>query len=207
VKILAIGAHPDDIEVGCAGNLLKYAKGGCNHEIYLLVMSNGARGGEEAVRKEEQERSASILHAKDLIWGGYDDTELSPHMNRMVSDIETLIRKICPDFIFVNCGNDTHQDHRSLSKATVSATRYVKNVLFYEVPTTVNFSPLVFVDIKETLGKKIDALLAHHSQVMKTNIEGLTIVDVATSTAVFRGIQGRVQYAEGFVPLRLFVNM
>jgi len=66
---------------------------------------------------------------------------------------------------------------------------------------------LVFVDIKETLGKKIDALLAHQSQVMKTNIEGLTIVDVATSTAVFRGIQGRVQYAEGFVPLRLFVNM
>jgi len=207
VKILAIGAHPDDIEIGCAGNLLKYAKGGCSHEIYLLVMSNGARGGEEAVRREEQERSAAVLRAKDLIWGGYDDTELSPHMNRMVSDIEVLIRKISPDFVFVNYGNDTHQDHRSLSKATVSATRYVKNVLFYEVPTTVNFSPLVFVDIKETLGKKIDALLAHQSQVMKTNIEGLSIADVAKSTAVFRGIQGRVQYAEGFVPLRLFVNM
>jgi LmbE family N-acetylglucosaminyl deacetylase len=128
-------------------------------------------------------------------------------MNRMVSEVEVLIRKICPDFIFVNCGNDTHQDHRSLSKATVSATRYVKNVLFYEVPTTVNFSPLVFVDIKDTLNKKIDALMAHQSQVMKTNIEGLSIADVAKSTAVFRGIQGRVQYAEGFVPLRLFVNM
>jgi len=207
VKILAIGAHPDDIEVGCSGNLLKYAQAGCRHDIYLLVMSNGARGGEEEVRRQEQERSAAILGAKDLIWGGYDDTELSPHMNRMVCDIEVLIRKIGPDFIFVNCGNDTHQDHRSLSKATVSATRYVKNVLFYEVPTTVNFSPLVFVDIKDTLNRKIDALLAHQSQVMKTNIEGLTIVDVATSTAVFRGIQGRVQYAEGFVPLRLFVNM
>jgi LmbE family N-acetylglucosaminyl deacetylase len=207
VKILAIGAHPDDIEVGCAGNLLKYAKAGCHHDIYLLVMTNGARGGEEAVRREEQERSAAILGAKDLIWGGYDDTELSPHMNRMVSEIEVMIRKICPDFIFVNCGNDTHQDHRSLSKATVSATRYVRNVLFYEVPTTVNFSPLVFVDIKDTLEQKIDSLLAHHSQVMKTNIEGLSIADVVKSTAVFRGIQGRVQYAEGFVPLRLFVNM
>ena len=207
MKILAIGAHPDDIEVGCAGNLLKYAKAGCHHDIYLLVMTNGARGGEEAVRKGEQERSAAILGAKDLVWGGYDDTDLSPHMNRMVSDIEALIRKICPDFIFVNHGNDTHQDHRSLSKATVSATRYVKNVLFYEVPTTVNFSPLVFVDIKDTLNKKIDALLAHRSQVMKTNIEGLSIADVAKSTAVFRGIQGRVQCAEGFVPLRLFVNM
>ncbi len=207
MKILAIGAHPDDIEIGCAGNLLKYATAGCHHDIYLLVMSNGGRGGEEAVRREEQERSAAILGATDLIWGGYDDTELSPHMNRMVSEIEVLIRKICPDFIFVNCGNDTHQDHRSLSKATVSATRYVRNVLFYEVPTTVNFSPLVFVDIKDTLNRKIDALMAHQSQVMKTNIEGLSIADVAQSTAVFRGIQGRVQYAEGFVPLRLFVNM
>ena len=207
MKILAIGAHPDDIEIGCAGNLLKYATAGCHHDIYLLVMSNGARGGEETVRREEQERSAAVLGAKDLIWGGYDNTELSPHMNRMVSEIEVLIRKICPDFIFVNCGNDTHQDHRSLSKATVSATRYVRNVLFYEVPTTVNFSPLVFVDIKDTLEQKIDSLLAHQSQVMKTNIEGLSIADVAKSTAVFRGIQGRVQYAEGFVPLRLFVNM
>jgi LmbE family N-acetylglucosaminyl deacetylase len=207
VKILAIGAHPDDIEVGCAGNLMKYSKAGCHHDIYLLVMTNGGRGGEELVRTSEQERSAAIMRAKDLIWGGFDDTELSPHMNRMVSEIEVLIRKICPDFIFVNYGNDTHQDHRTLCKATVSATRYVKNVLFYEVPTTVNFSPLVFVDIKDTLEHKIDSLLAHQSQVMKTNIEGLTIVDVVKSTAVFRGIQGRVQYAEGFVPLRLFVNM
>ena len=207
MKILAIGAHPDDIEVGCAGNLLKYSKAGCHHEIYLLVMTNGGRGGEEAVRTSEQERSAAIMRAKDLIWGGFNDTELSSHMNRMVSEIEVLIRKIHPDFIFVNDGNDTHQDHRTLCKATVSATRYVKNVLFYEVPTTVNFSPLVFVDIKDTLEQKIDSLLAHQSQVMKTNIEGLTIADMAKSTAVFRGIQGRVQYAEGFVPLRLFVNM
>ena len=186
MKILAIGAHPDDIEVGCAGNLLKYAQAGCRHDIYLLVMSNGGRGGQEEVRRAEQERSAALMGAKDLIWGGYNDTELSPQMNRMVSDIEAMIRKIGPDFIFVNSGNDTHQDHRSLSKAAVSATRYVKNVLFYEVPTTVNFSPLVFVDIKETLPKKIDALLAHRSQVMKTNIEGLTIVDVATGAPAVR---------------------
>ncbi len=50
-------------------------------------------------------------------------------------------------------------------------------------------------------------LLAHQSQVTKTNIEGLSIVDVARSTAMFRGIQGRVQYAEAFIPLRLFINI
>jgi LmbE family N-acetylglucosaminyl deacetylase len=65
----------------------------------------------------------------------------------------------------------------------------------------------VFVDIRNTMENKIESLLAHESQVTKTNIEGLSIVDIARSTAVFRGIQGRVVLAEGFVPLRLFVNI
>lgn len=205
MKILAIGPHPDDIEIGCAGNLLKYANAG--HEVYLLVMSMGGSGGDPHVRKEEQMKSAEILKAKDLLWGGYDDTQLSPHMNRMVSDVENLLKQIKPDFFFVNYGDDSHQDHRALCKAAISASRYIRNVLFYEVPTSQNFSPSVFVDIRDTMDGKINALLAHDSQVTKTNIEGLSIVDIARSTAVFRGIQGRVILAEGFVPLRLFVNM
>ncbi len=118
-----------------------------------------------------------------------------------------MLKKVTPDFIFVQYEDDTHQDHRSLAKATISATRYVRNVLFYEGPTTQNFSPTVFVDIKETIDTKFAMLLAHQSQVQKTNIEGLSITDIVRSTAVFRGIQGRVQFAEAFVPLRLFINI
>lgn len=205
MKLLAVGAHPDDIEIGCAGTLLKYMNFG--HDIYFLVMTPGDMGGDGHVRKEEQAMSAEIMKAKDLIWGGYKDTRLITNMNRMVSDIEVLLKKIKPAFVFVNYGDDTHQDHRALSKATVSATRYTKNVLFYEVPTTQNFSPSVFVNIKDTMDGKIASLLAHKSQVMKTNIEELSITDIAKSTAAFRGIQGRVVLAEGFIPLRLFVNI
>ena len=205
MKILAIGAHPDDIEVGCAGTLLKYAKQG--HEIYVLIMTEGHKGGDSSVRKEEQLRSAEILKPREVIWGRYKDTELSPNMNQIIYDIEEVLKKIKPDFTFVNFGEDTHQDHRALSRATVTASRYIRNVLFYEGPTTNDFSPTVFVDIKETVDDKISMLLAHQSQVMKTNIEGLSIVDIVRSTAVFRGIQGRVQYAEGFIPLRLFINI
>ena len=205
MKVLAIGAHPDDIEVGCAGTLLKYAKQG--HELYVLIMTEGHKGGDSSVRKEEQLRSAEILKPREVIWGRYRDTELSPNMNQIIYDIEEVLKKIKPDFTFVNFGEDTHQDHRALSKATVTASRYIRNVLFYEGPTTHDFSPTVFVDIKETMDDKISMLLAHHSQVMKTNIEGLSIVDIARSTAVFRGIQGRVQFAEGFIPLRLFINI
>jgi LmbE family N-acetylglucosaminyl deacetylase len=205
MKILAIGPHPDDLEIGCAGNLLKYSDAG--HEIYLVIMTLGDKGGDPEVRMQEQIRAAEIMKAKDLIWGGYEDTQLTPYMNQMVSDIEILLRKIEPDFFFVNFSDDSHQDHRSLSRAAVSASRYIRNVLFYEVPTSQNFSPTVFVDIRNTMDKKIETLLAHASQVTKTNIEGLNIVDIARSTAVFRGIQGRVVLAEGFVPLRLFVNI
>lgn len=205
MKILAIGAHPDDIEVGCAGTLLKYAQRG--HELYLMVMTEGDKGGDARIRRREQIGSSGILGVKDLIWGRFKDTQLTPHMNDMVLDIENALNKVKPDFTFVNFGFDTHQDHRALYNATVSATRYIKNVIFYEVPTTQNFSPTLFVDIKDTIDDKIAILLTHNSQVMKTNIEGLTIADVARSTAIFRGIQGRVQYAEGFVPLRVFVNM
>jgi len=205
MKILAIGAHPDDIEVGCAGTLLKYSKQG--HEIFLLIMTEGQMGGDSSKRKEEQLKSSSILKPVDIIWGGYKDTELSPSMNQMVHDIEAILKQIKPDFTFVHFEEDTHQDHRTLTKATVTASRYIRNVLFYEGPTTHNFSPTVFVDINESLNDKISMLLAHHSQVMKTNIEGLSIIDIAKSTAIFRGIQGRVQFAEGFTPMRLFINI
>ena len=205
MKILAIGAHPDDIEVGCSGTLTKYAQAG--HDVYMLVMTEGHMGGERAVRKKEQTKSAKILKTCELIWGGCEDTQLSFHMNKMIHDIEAVLKKIAPDFIFVQHEDDTHQDHRALAKATISATRYIQNVLFYEGPTTQNFSPTVFVDIKDAIDKKFAMLLAHRSQVQKTNIEGLSITDIVRSTAVFRGIQGRVQFAEAFVPLRLFINV
>jgi LmbE family N-acetylglucosaminyl deacetylase len=205
MKILAIGAHPDDIEAGCAGTLAKYARNG--HEIFMLVMTEGGMGGEGKTRKEEQIASAEILGPRELIWGGYADTQLTPNANQLVQTIEEAIKRVSPDFIFVHYDDDTHQDHRALAKATISATRYVRNVLFYEGPTTQNFSPTVFVDIKNDMDKKIAMLLAHGSQVKKTNIEGVTIADMIRSTAVFRGIQGRVQLAEAFVPLRIFVNI
>lgn len=205
MKILAIGSHPDDIEVGCAGALAKYAQQG--HEIHLLIMTEGAKGGAASNRRDEQLRAAEFLKPESLTWGGYEDTKLTPRMNDMVHDIEQIMGRIGPDFIFVHYDDDTHQDHRALSKATVSATRYVRNVLFYEGPTSQNFAPTVFVDIKETIVRKASILMAHQSQVMKTNIEGLSIVDVIRATAMFRGIQGRVQFAEGFMPLRLFINI
>ena len=204
VNILAIGAHPDDIEFGCGGALVKYAQKG--HRTFLLVMTGGGMGGTASVRRREQETAGGILGAEKIFWGGYEDTHLIVDVE-LIGKIEAVIAEIKPDFIFCHFPDDTHQDHRHLAQAIMSATRYIRNVLFYEGPTTQNFNPQVFVDISDTLDQKVAALKAHPSQVMKTNIEDLSIVEVAHSSANFRGIQGRVKYAEAFHALRLFINI
>jgi len=204
MRILAIGSHPDDIEFGCGGTLVKYA--GQGHEVFLLVMTDGSAGGDKLIRRQEQEESAQILCARNLFWGDYPDTAI-PLDRALIQRVEQVIREVQPDFIFVHYYDDTHQDHRHLATSTITATRYTRNVLFYEGPTTQNFSPSVFVDVDAVLDDKIATLKAHASQVEKTNIEGLTILDIARSSAHFRGIQGRVRNAEGFVPLRLFINI
>ncbi|MDF1590722.1 MAG: PIG-L family deacetylase [Desulfobacterales bacterium] len=204
MNILAIGAHPDDIEFGCGGALTKFAAKG--HAVFLLVMTQGGMGAPPDVRAKEQSDAKSLLGAQQLFWGGYEDTYLVSDKD-MICKIEAVIKEVEPAFIFCHYPDDTHQDHRHLSQTTVSATRYVKNVLFYEGPTTQNFSPHVFIDISDTLEQKVAALKAHRSQIKKTNIEDLSIAELAYSSANFRGIQGRVRYAEAFHSLRLFINI
>lgn len=204
MNILAIGAHPDDVEFGCGGTLIKYALKG--HDVHLLVLTEGGRGGDSNERRMEQEEAAKLLGARQLFWGGYQDTEVSLDRD-LIQKVEGFLHRVRPDLILVHFGDDTHQDHRQLSTSVVTASRYTRNVLFYEGPTTANFSPSVFVDIDAVLDQKLKALSAHASQVVKTGVEGLSILDLAQAAAHFRGIQGRARNAEGFVPLRLFINV
>ncbi|MBL7136596.1 MAG: PIG-L family deacetylase [Candidatus Marinimicrobia bacterium] len=205
MNILAIGAHPDDIEIGCGATLAKYAKNG--HNIYLFIATDGSEGGNDKIRRSEQEESKRIIGAKEIFWGEYKDTEIKINKSA-ITKIEGIINKIKPDLIFINFYNDTHQDHRHIAAITTSATRYIRNVLFYETPTTQDFQPNVFVDIGEKFLKiKENILKAHASQIDKTNIKNLSIIEVARSSAHFRGIQARVPYAEAFQSLRLFINI
>ena len=204
MQILAIGAHPDDIEFGCGGTLFKYTAKG--HQAHLMIMTRGDQGGDPTVREKEQTESQAILGIDRIYWSDYQDTKLVVD-KEMINKIEAVIAEVNPDFILTHFPDDTHQDHRHLAQATISATRYVQNVMFFEGPTTQNFTPNVYVDISAGLETKIRALTAHHSQIEKTNIEDMSIVELARSTANFRGIQGRVKFAEAFSSLRLFINI
>ncbi len=89
MNVLAIGAHPDDIEYGCGGMLAKYAQRG--HAIFMFVASDGALGGDGDVRRQEQKDSARILGVREVFWGGYPDTEV-PLSRDLIVRLEAVIR-------------------------------------------------------------------------------------------------------------------
>lgn len=200
MNILAIGPHPDDIEIGCGGTLIKYAQAG--HSVYLMILTDGGYGAEPAVRKAEQEQAANYMGAKGLYWAGYRDTELSCS-RELINKLDAVIAEAKPDVVFLNFWADVHQDHRAAAQAAVSATRYIKEVMFYEVPSTQHFEPDIFVDIQDVLDKKLHLLNLHSSQVNRTRVENLSILESAQSCATFRGFQGRVKFAEGFKSVRM----
>jgi len=202
MKILVVGPHPDDLEFGCGGTLYKLLKKG--FKLNLLIVTKGEFGASAQIRTREQMNSAKILKA-NLFFGGFKDTEV-PMGRELISIIEKSISNIKPDLIFVNYFNDTHQDHRNISKATITAARYVNNLVFYEVPTTLDFLPNIFSDIGNVLDVKTRLLKCHLSQIHKTKVKNLSIIESARSTAIFRGYQARVKYAEGFMAQRILLN-
>src|SRR6267142_1904427 len=119
MNVLAIGAHPDDIEYGCGGALTLYAQRG--HDVYLFVASDGSLGGDAAMREREQDESTLVIGAQRVFWGGYRDTEV-PYNRELIVRLEAVIRDTRPSMIFVNYPDDTHQDHRNLARRSPASS-------------------------------------------------------------------------------------
>jgi LmbE family N-acetylglucosaminyl deacetylase len=161
-RVLAIGAHPDDVEIGCGGALARHhAKG---DELHVLTLSRGAAGGDVNVRAVEAHRAAELLGAK-LQLANLRDAHISEGVET-IEIIETAIRELQPTHVYTHCVEDTHQDHRAVHAASLVATRSVPNVYAYQSPSsTVEFRPHRFVDITHFIGQKLKVIDAYHSQV------------------------------------------
>lgn len=184
-RVLAIGAHPDDVEIGCGGTLARHhAKGDV---LNILTLSRGAAGGDVNVRMAEAYGAAELLGAK-LQLANLRDTHISEGA-KTIEIIEAAVRELRPTHVYTHCSEDTHQDHRAVHAASLVATRSAPNVYCYQSPSsTVEFSPQRFVDITHFIERKIKAIDAYHSQVARMeSIQNDLIVATARYWGRFAG--------------------
>ena len=166
MKILIFVAHPDDIEPQMGGTIAKYTNMGYEVVIYQLLSPH--HNGEKNLREKEAITSATILGAS-ITFMDYDYNNL--HNEReLVEKIDEIILAEKPNRIFTCWNGDTHQDHRIVSNAVMTASR--KNtfdLILFEpiIPcglTDKNFHPNMFVDISNHIKKKIESINAYNSQ-------------------------------------------
>ena len=203
MNILAIGAHPDDIELGCGGMLVRAARSG--HQVYMCTVTRGAASGDPNERTQELFKSAKFMGAKGVTIGDFQDTKLTVD-NELINFLESCINKADPDIILTHFHGDIHHDHRAVSTATQEAARFNSNVLAYEIPLTRNFEPKVYYDISDVIDDKIELIRIYWSQRSKL----YTKANAIKSLAEFRALQSRlntsINYVEAFDVLKLCLD-
>ena len=225
MNILAIGAHPDDIEILCAGTLARYAEQG--HTIFMAVFTLGDMGDLvippaklAAIRKAETEASAAVLGAQ-LLWGDVTDELVFPNeaQRRLMID---LLRQADPDVIFTHSPNDYHPDHRYVSQLVFDsyfqkglphlpgqqqpACRFGQAMVYYlDNLGGIEFPPTEYVDISAAIETKCRMLQCHQSQVKAmAELAHTDILEMVRVQARFRGFAAGCQYAEGFRKLEAY---
>lgn len=223
MRVLAIGAHPDDLELLCGGTLAKYAQRG--DEVFMAIATNGNVGSptlskEEiaTIRYEEAKRSAETIGAQ-LIWLDFPDEFLFNDKETRVAFIDA-IRQARPDVMFVHGMNDYHPDHRIAGQVALDAripasvrlveTRYphcekIPHVFVMDNVAGIDFEPEVYVDITDVMDVKREMLLKHESQdIWVKEIFEMGILRDMEKLAQRRGEENNTKYAEGFRSVRTY---
>jgi len=194
MNIIVFSPHPDDAEVLMGGTIAKYAEKG--HDVLIVVVTIP---NQEEKRKEESRESAAILGARLTILD-LDPYELAFN-RRLVQIFDDIMKDFPPDIIYTSWIHESHQDHVTVSKATIAAARKNACSLYmYEqaLPsglTPYTFKAQTFVNISDTVETKIKSVLAHTSQVQNFSEQWIQVI---RARATYRGFQINVKYAEAF---------
>lgn len=201
MRILAIGAHFDDVELGCGGSLLKWRAQG--HRIALFVATKSgykdAKGRvirSDRVARAEGVESAKLLRAK-LHEGGFPTfkVEFGEPLNRKILRVVVETK---PDLVLTHWTGDTHHDHREMARATLHCCRHVPRILLYRsnwYESNARFKPRFYVDISSTLEKKIRLVRIHASEFTRTRGNWEKFVRAEASLS---GLKVGCEYAEAF---------
>ncbi|HSB19744.1 MAG TPA: tetratricopeptide repeat protein [Anaeromyxobacteraceae bacterium] len=197
--VLALGAHPDDIELGCGGFLLKLKGSGAR--VYGLTFTRGERGTDRDGEREAEARRAAQFLGLDGHWVlDFPDTGLSERIPGMKAIIEERIRELGVTTVLTHTEVDVHGDHRAVFAATREAARAVPTVLCYEdVSTPGQFAPNYYVDITHYLDAHLKACALHRTQEHRSYMDP----QVIQGRAAHRGMQVGVHFAMAFRTLNL----
>lgn len=202
--VLAVGAHCDDIEIGCGGTLSRLARDGI--PTYGLVVTdthyerNGVVVRDGAVARKEMEAAARVI--------GYQPIFCDFRNNDIVVDeklvyaIRDVVEKYSVDTVLTHWSSDAHLDHVRVAQATVMATRDRPNLLMYRsnnFPSADTFVVSVSVDITQVIDRKIDALRCYEMELRRV---GTGFVDSVVQSNRYDGLCARVGYAETFFSMK-----
>jgi N-acetylglucosamine malate deacetylase 1 len=220
VRVLAVGAHPDDLEILCGGTLVRFVQEG--HEVVMCHASRGDRGSyvhgrEETARiRSAEARQAAVVAGAEYATLGFSDGEIiaaDADQRRAVVD---LVRDVRPDLIITHYPGDYMSDHNEISKLVFDCSFHatlplfetekayhssVTPIYYMETVMGVGFLPAEFVDVSGAIETKVAMVEAHASQLTwLRDHDGVDIVEQMRTAARFRGQQCGVAYAEGFAP-------
>jgi LmbE family N-acetylglucosaminyl deacetylase len=196
LRILCLGAHSDDIEIGCGGTILTLLRGYRNVEVRWVVYSGGP------VREREARRSAALFLKRTLhqMVTVHDFREsFFPYLGQLKEAFERLKEEYSPDLVFTHFREDLHQDHRTVSDLTWSTFRN-HMILEYEIPKYDGDlgKPNCYVELDSaTCERKIRYLIQCFGS--QQNRQWFT-AETFQALHRLRGIECRApgQYAEGF---------
>ena len=218
MRVLGVGAHPDDLEILCGGTLARFVKEG--HDVVMCHASRGDRGSfvhtsEEiaVIRDREARRAAEICGAEHATLGLHDGevNAADPEHKRALID---LVRDTRPDLIITHPPNDYMGDHNEVSKLVFECSfhatlplfetgkphhSHVTPIYYMDTISGLGFAPTEYVDVSSVIDTKAQMLEAHATQLTwLRDHDGVDIVEQMKAATRFRGLQCGVQYAEGF---------
>jgi LmbE family N-acetylglucosaminyl deacetylase len=196
--VLAIGAHPDDIELGTAGFLLKLKDSGAR--VHGLTLTRGEKGGDPERRAQEAARALAFVGLDSYRILDLPDTRLGENVPAARAAIEERIRELGATLVLTHAANDVHGDHRAAHEATREAARAVPTVLAYEdVSTPGAFEANFFVDVTGYIDDHLRAIAFHRSQGHRSYMEP----EVIRGRAAHRGLQIGASFAMAFRTVNL----
>jgi LmbE family N-acetylglucosaminyl deacetylase len=233
MNVLAIGCHPDDIEIACAGTIAKYVKEG--HKVIVCHVSTGNLGhviippDELTIIRANEAKAAGALAGVEVICAGFDDLEIYDGNREARDKLVDVIKYAQPDVIITHDPDDYMPDHTAVSKLVFDAsftatlpnyklenpkysdenTPPAKLVPIYYMDTLagVNFNPTEYVDVTDVMDLKLEMLECHASQlVWMREHDNIDFADMVRTCSKFRGYQCGVDYAEGFRQCQVYLK-